>query len=314
MNENLKFQSKRQTNQFLFSDMSHILKNKNLEIKIDLPLENYNFSRFDWTGKIVDVKFHNIQLATVERTDGQNEDSFGKGFYNEFGIDTALGFDETETGGWFHKIGVGLLKKENSQYLFSKNYEVKPAEFKISAESDRILIRCKSQVANGYAYLLRKEIQIAESGFILKYHLQNTGEKDIITDEYGHNFTSINNDLIGNKYVLKFPFQLKPGLFGETVNPELKVEIGQNEIKFKGTPDAQFFFSNLSGNENIDAGWQLINLKSKIGISESGSFQTNKVNLWGWKHVICPELFFKINIKPGQSVEWSRNYRVLKLD
>ena len=26
--------------------MTHILKNKNLEIKIDLPLENYNFSRF----------------------------------------------------------------------------------------------------------------------------------------------------------------------------------------------------------------------------------------------------------------------------
>ena len=35
--------------------MSHILKNKNLEIQIDLPAENYNFSRFDWTGNIVSV-------------------------------------------------------------------------------------------------------------------------------------------------------------------------------------------------------------------------------------------------------------------
>ena len=211
----------------------HILKNKNLEIKIDLPLENYNFSRFDWTGKIVDLKFQNIQLATVERMDGQNEDSFGKGFYNEFGIDTALGFEDTEIGGWFHKIGVGLLKKEESKYLFSKNYEIKPAEFQTSAESDRILIRCKSEVANGYSYLLQKEIELAESGFTLKYYLQNTGEKDISTDEYVHNFTAINNDLIGNKYVLKFPFQLWPELFGETINPELKVAIGKNEIKFK---------------------------------------------------------------------------------
>ena len=294
--------------------MTHILKNKNLEMKIDLPLENYNFSRFDWTGKIVDLKFQNIQLTTVERTDGQNEDSFGKGFYNEFGIDTALGFEDTEIEGWFHKIGVGLLKKEKSQYLFSKNYEIKPAEFQISAESDRILIRCKSEVTNGYAYLLQKEIQLTESGFMLKYYLQNTGEKDINTDEYVHNFTAINNDLIGNKYVLKFPFQLKPGLFDETVNPELKVAIGLNEIKFNGTPEEQFYFSNLSGNENVDASWQLINLEDKIAISESGSFQTNKVNLWGWKHVICPELFFKINIQPGQSTEWTRNYRVKKID
>ena len=293
--------------------MTHILKNKNLEIKIDLPLENYNFSRFDWTGKIVDVKFQNIPLSTSERADGQNEDSFGKGFYNEFGIDTALGFDETEIGGWFHKIGVGLLKKEDSQYLFSKNYEIKPAEFQISAESDRILIRCKSEVINGYEYLLRKEIHLAESGFTLKYFLQNKGEKDISTDEYVHNFTTINNDLIGSKYVLEFPFQLNPELFGETVNPELKVAIGQNEIKFKDTPEEQFFFSNLSGNKNVDASWQLINFESKIAISESGSFQTNKVNLWGWKHVICPELFFKINIKPGQTAQWTRNYNIYKI-
>jgi len=293
--------------------MTHILKNKNLEIHIDLPLENYKSSRFDWTGKIVDVKYQNIQLSTVERTDGQKENYFGKGFYNEFGIDTALGFEDTEIGGWFHKIGVGLLKKEESQYLFSKNYEIKPAEFKISAESDRVLIRCKSQLINGDSYLLRKEIQLAESGFILKYYLQNTGEKDIITDEYVHNFTSINNDLIGNKYVLKFPFQLKPGLFGEMVNPELKVDIGQNEIKFNGSPKEQFFFSNLTGNKNVDAAWKLINRKSKIAFSESGSFQTNKVNLWGWKHVISPELFFKINIKPGQSTEWTRNYNIYKI-
>ena len=294
--------------------MTHILKNKNLEIKIDLPLENYNFSRFDWTGKIADVKFKNIKLATVERTDGLNENSLGKGYYNEFGIDTALGFDDTEIGGWFHKIGVGLLKKEDSQYLFSKNYEVKPAEFKINVESDRILIRCKSEVSNGYAYLLQKEIHLAESGFTLKYYLQNTGEKEFSTDEYVHNFTAINNDLIGNKYVLKFPFQLKPESFGETVNPELKVAIGQNEIKFKGTPEQQFFFSNLSGDKNVDASWQLINLESKIAISESGSFQTNKVNLWGWKHVICPELFYKINLKPGQSTEWTRKYKLQKTD
>lgn len=294
--------------------MAHILKNKNLEIEIDIPSENYNFSRFDWTGKIVEVKFQNIELSSVERTDCQNENYFGKGFYNEFGIDTPLGFDETELGGWFHKIGVGLLKKEDPQYLFSKNYEIKPAEFKIITESNKILISCKSNAVNGYSYLLRKEIELHESSFTIKYFLQNTGEKEIVTNEYVHNFTAINKDSIGTNYILKFPFQLQPELFEETVNPELKVDIGQNEIKFNGSPKEQFFFSNLTGNDNVDAEWELINRESKIGISETGSFQTNKVNLWGWKHVISPELFYNISIKPGQSTQWTRNYKVYKVN
>jgi hypothetical protein len=293
--------------------MPHILKNKDLEIHIDLPDENYKASRFDRTGKIVKVKFQNVLLSSVERTDCENEDHFGKGFYNEFGIDTALGFDEAEIGDWFHKIGVGLLKKDDNQYLFSKNYEIKPAEFTVITELDRILINCSSESVNGYSYVLKKEIELYESKFRIKYYLQNTGEKEIVTNEYSHNFIAINKDRIGNNYVLKFPFQLKPERFEETVNSERKVDIGQNEIKFKGTPKEQFFFSNLSGSETIDAAWEIINLSAKVGIRETGNFQTNKVNLWGWKHVISPELFVDLHIKPGQSAEWSRTYHVYKV-
>ncbi len=294
--------------------MAHILKNDNLEMHFDLPDENYNFSRFDWTGKIVKVKFQNTCLSGVERTDCENEHYFGKGFYNEFGIDTALGFAETDIGGWFHKIGVGLLKKEDNQYLFSTNYDINPAEFKTIIESNRILISCISENLNGYSYILNKVIELHESSFTIKYYLQNTGDKDIATDEYVHNFTAINKDLIGNNYVLKFPFQLKPEQFEETVNPERKVDIGQNEIKFNDSPEEEFFFSNLSGNKYVDAEWKLVNLNNNIGISETGSFQTNKVNLWGCRHVISPELFFNVFVKPGQSTEWSRTYNVYNLE
>ena len=123
--------------------MPHILKNKNFEILIDLPNENYNFSRFDWTGKIVKVKFKNILLSGDERTDVKQENNFGKGFYNEFGIDNALGFDGARSGEWFHKIGIGLLKKVDDEYLFYKNYETRPAKFKSILESNRVLITCK---------------------------------------------------------------------------------------------------------------------------------------------------------------------------
>ncbi len=294
--------------------MPHILKNKNLEVHIDLPDENYDFSRFDWTGKITKVSFLDIPVSTVERTDGVNENSFGKAFYNEFGIDTALGFDDVEIGGWFHKIGVGLLKKNSDQYSFADTYEIKPAAFNITTEFDRIVIHCKSESVAGYSYVLQKTITLQDGGFTMDYNLKNTGEKDIVTDEYIHNFTAINNKLMGSDYVLKFPFQLNPELFADTVNTEQKVNIEGNEIKFNGSPKEQFFFSNLTGNKSVDSKWDLINLKSNIGISESTNFLTKKINVWGWKHVISPELFYNVNVKPGQSAKWSRKYRVYKVN
>jgi len=293
---------------------TYCLKNKNLEVYIDLPLENYNFSRFDWTSKIVAVKFKDIYVSGVEELISEDQNTVGKGFYNEFGIDKPIAYAETAEGEWFHKIGIGALKKEGAHYDFSKGYKIQPASFEISYEENKVLIECKSQKINGYAYVLIKEIQIHKNGFEIKYQLHNTGEKTIATDEYDHNFLAINEELIGSDYILKFPFQLNSELFEATVNPEGKVEIGQNHITFNSTPEEQFFFSDLSGSKRVNASWELINTKHKIGIGETGSFKTTRVNLWGWKHVISPELFFEISVKPGEVCEWSRTYHVFEIN
>lgn len=294
--------------------MTHILENKALEIHIDLPLENYQLSRFDWTGKIIAVKYKNIPVAGVEKMNTEDNNDYGKGFYNEFGIDAPVAYDEIEEGDYFHKIGIGILKKAGEGYLFSNTYEIQPAKFEVTTKPNVLIIECTSQSINGYAYVLKKEIELLESGFVIKYHLHNTGEKTIATNEYNHNFLAIDQELIGSNYILKFPFQVKPELFGATVNPEEKVDIGPNEITFNGTPNEQFFFSNLSGNEVVDASWELINTKSKIGIRETGSFKTAKINLWGWKHVVSPELFFDFELKPNQTIEWSRKYDIFETD
>ena len=282
-------------------------------MRIDGPLENYKGARFDWTGKIVSLKFQDMELCGVEQPDGENEDNLGKGFYNEFGIDFALGFEEAPIGGWFHKMGIGLLKKEDSSYHISKTYTIKPARFKVQTEANRVSMDCTSDLINGYGYVLKKELVLRDSGFTMHYRLENTGEKDIITDEYVHNFTAFNKEPIGTSCLLKFPFPLKPERFEETVNPEQKVAIGETDITFKAGPQVPFFFSNLSGDEISDAQWELIDLKRNIGIRETGRFKTDKVNVWGSQHVICPELFFKIALQPGAFKEWSRDYEVYKL-
>lgn len=292
---------------------TNILRNEQLEIHVDQPTSNYNFSRFDWTGKIADVRFRGISLSATERPDGENPDLFGRGFCNEFGIDSALGYEEAEIGGWFHKIGVGLLKKTEGPYQFHKAYEIIPARFSCKIEADKLVMTCTPDPAVGYSYILSKEIALLDNGFAIRYNLENTGSKRIRTDEYVHNFTAINSEAMGSSYRLSFPFDLIPDRFDERVNPGEKAVLGAHDISFSGQPEDQFFFSNLSGGKRVRAEWELINTKAKLGIRESGSFETDKINLWGWKHVISPELFMKIDLEPGQSAQWERKYEVFEL-
>lgn len=303
-----------QTQEIREKNMVHILKNENLEICIDFPLQNYQFSRFDWTGKITSLKFKGVPVSTQEKINGDEENDYGKGFYNEFGIEKAVGFDEVREGEYFPKLGIGALKKRGVAYGFSNSYEVQPADFKVITNKNRLIIECVSKDINGYSYVLRKEIELLKSSFVIRYDLRNTGVKTIITNEYCHNFLAIDKKLMGTDYILKFPFDLKAELFDAALNPEGKVIVEKEQITFNNTPEEQFFYGNLSGSKMVKANWELINTKSKIGISETGDFKTSKINLWGWKHVISPELFFDINLKPNQEIQWSRTYDIYEID
>jgi len=293
--------------------MGHTLKNEDIAIHIDYPLEHYGFSRFDWTGKITSVKFKDRLITTVENPKEVNENAFGKGYYNEFGINTALGYEEAKVGDWFHKIGIGLLKKEATEYEFHKSYEIKPAVFQYITTKKSIAIQCISATANGYSYELHKKISLVKNGFSIHYVLKNTGSKMIHTDEYVHNFIAVDNTPISHHYALKFPFVLQQDLFGEHVNPDTAVLIGEKQFTFVNSPKEQFFFSNLSGGKKVEAKWELHHRKLGFGILERADFQTNKINLWGWGHVISPELFHEISIVPGESSEWTRNYELFEL-
>ena len=288
--------------------MPHILKNKNLEVFIDLPHENYRETRFDWSGKIIKAIFNGITFGITEKPNKIEQNLHGRGLYNEFGIDSPLGFNETKQGDWFHKIGVGLLKKEMETYAYINNYELKPCEFSIKKEETAIQFECTSELVNGYSYILKKEIKLFENGFKINYYLKNIGDKPIETTEYNHNFLAIGNKPMDSEYILKFPFQLNADSFQENVNPEQLVDFNEKKLSFLGSPNEVFFFSYLNGNDKVKACWQLENSKLNVGIQESGDFLTSKINLWGCKHVISPELFFKIELAQSESVTWSRTY------
>ncbi len=286
--------------------MAHILQNQLISVHVDSPEDHYQSSRFDWTGKIIRITYKGRDMTTTEFPD-KGPFNQGMGLYNEFGIDQPIGFDEVKEGDWFHKIGVGLLQKAGSVYDFQIPYNIRPAQFDTSVNEDQISVICKSKYG-GYSYVLEKEICLEESGFRINYCLTNSGQKVIQTNEYVHNFMSIHAKPIGSPYLLSLPFKTEPSLFIETVNPENLVDISGNQVSFSGQPSTPFFFSNISGLQPVEAKWTLYHKELKIGISETGNFKTNAVNLWGTGHVISPELFFQVDLNPGDTTRWSRAY------
>lgn len=293
--------------------MPHKIRNHHLELTIDLPNENYQAARFDWTGKIVDVVYRGLKLTTSEQLNSNTPNALGRGLYNEFGIDSALGFDAVEPGHWFHKIGVGLLKKVSDHYLFHDSFEIEPCNFSVLKTDMDITIICESPVMNGYGYLLEKKIALKGKSILISYQLSNTGKKEFTTEEYNHNFLSIGNELLGKYDVLKFPLQLNPNEFREYLNPKEVVQIHGNEITIKEAPISPFFFSEICTSQASANSWTLENLEHKIGLKETTSFVASKVNFWGCGHVISPELFHTIKLMPGQTENWWRRYDVYDL-
>ncbi|MBO6795450.1 MAG: hypothetical protein JJ895_16210, partial [Balneolaceae bacterium] len=284
-----------------------------LEVSIDHPLANYRNSRFDWTGKISEVKFRGMPLTTTEKPVGMQEHLFGKGLYNEFSMDTALGFEEADIGGWFHKIGVGLLQKDAPEYDFFKPYKVNPATFVVNKLGEKLIIECISEEINGYAYHLKKVITLNENQLSISYSLKNTGIKNINAEEYVHNFLAIKNEPVSPQYQLSFPFQIQEKNFGKTINPDELLQFKNNVVEFSRETENQFIVSFLNGEKTVNAKWELIHRSQNIGISETTSFPSSKINMWGWKHVISPEIFHHLSLKPGETEEWSRTNSVLNV-
>lgn len=284
------------------------LQNEQIELSVQLADEGYLASRFDRTGKIVDAKFKNISFASQELLPENMHSNCGIGFFNEFGINSPLGFEQVPNGQQFHKIGVGILEKDDEHYNFLKAYKVENVSIKSEHHSTSIKFLCTAPLLNGFAYKLEKEISLTENGFVISYLLDNTGEKSIVTSEYVHNFIAIDKRSIGPNYVLHLPCPIEQEKLEEYLNPDKAVLLTRNEIQFIQKPDKAHFFSNLSGDKLVDAYWRLEHKELGISISEKTDFQTKSINVWGWGHVISPELFLEIHLAPGNSKKWHRSY------
>ena len=292
------------------------LKNEYLSLEIQEPEKIYRGSRFDWTGQIIQITYLDKHtFCTTETKDQFLKDKLGRGLYNEFGIDQPVGYNDCLPGEKFPKIGIGLLTKKSSDpYDFFQEYEITPYLFSFSIENTAIEFCCKTDKNQKFAFQLNKRIELNANSFTIHYTLYNNGKEEINTNEYIHNFLSINGKQINEQYKLFFPFTINTTKFNSIVNPENAVWVEGNSLMWNKTPSQQFFIDNLNCDYSGKGHWLLVHLEDKVGIEELTDFDIQKINLWGSSHVVSPEIFFRINIKPGDSLSWVRTYKTFILD
>lgn len=290
------------------------LRNELLNVEIGEPGELYSGSRFDHSGNIMQVTLNNQHtFCTTEKRIYHSKCGFG--LINEFDIDGSDGYTETVSGDFFLKTGVGELKKEEDQpYDFFFPYFLSPASFNVeTVNKNRIIFETQSPLINGYQTQFKKQLSIDGNVLIIDYLLKNLGLKSFSTEEYCHNFLSIDHQDVSQDYTLKFNFNLYPDRFGKIVDPDNIMMVEEDKISFSGIPHKDIFIASLNGKAPIKAKWELVNSRSNVGVSEEGSLENTKINLWGNSHVISPELFVILKLNPGEDACWNRKFTFFEL-
>jgi hypothetical protein len=288
------------------------LSNETIRLTFESIGEGYNGSRFDWLGKLLQITWRNEHtFCTRECVRNATTGTGGCGLFGEFGLDSPIGFEETPVDSHFPKIGVGLLERpDDAAYAFTRPYKIKPFRSETQQHDNQLVFRCHSSANDRYRFVYEKRFILANDGFRIEYSLSNTGDRPLCTNEYIHNFCSINHRDIGPGYRLRLstPFDIQN--VSEYVNPdECVVQTDDKTLTWRDKPESAFFFGDLE--QTVATPWWELSLMDQgLSISESADFTAEKINIWGEGHVVSTELFCPIKVDCGECKEWSRTYQI----
>jgi hypothetical protein len=273
---------------------------------------SYQGTRFDWSGIISSLQFqgHEYFGRWYEHHDPKIHDAI-TGPVEEFRTnDSGLGYDEARSGGTFVRIGVGTVRKPDEKaYRPYDTYDIVDfGNWTVKRHKDRIEFTHKLKGENGYAYLYRKTVRLVKGKpvLLLEHSLKNTGQKEIDTTQYNHNFFVIDHEKVGPDMVVKFPFHP-----AATRGFKDRAEIVDNEIRFPREIEGKNgVFSELTGSKNdvADYDFRVENVKSGAGVRFTSDQPLEKVNFWAINTVAATEPYIHLKIAPGKEVHWTVRY------
>ena len=284
-----------------------------IQARIYLPDVNngyYRASRFDWSAVMPELTYkgHSYFGQWYDKYSPTHHDAI-MGPVEDF---FPVGYDEAKVGESFLKIGIGIVTKpEEQKYSIVTPYKIiNPGTWKVKKKPGEIEFIHKLDDQQ-FSYDYKKTVQLLKGKpeMVLSHELKNTGQKDIITNVYNHNFFVMDNQLTGKDFVITFPFNLS----GE---PRQKNELGKIDA------NKIIFLKELSNTENLhypslegfgtsvkDYDIKVENHKTGAAVRITSDQPISKLVFWSAAKTLCPEPYINIKIKPGETFKWKMFYQ-----
>lgn len=289
----------------------YTLKNDRLTVTIAEPNKECATCRFDRAGFVTGVKLDDKYdfLAQEDMLDG-SPSSGGMGLCCEQRFDPMS--ESVNVGEKFPKFGVGILTKtEDKPYFFMNTYPCEDFNVAVKVMDDSIFFTTAPKEIDGYAFAQMKTVSIKGNTLTIATMVKNVGTKDIVIDEYCHNFMTLNHKKVNADYRLEIPCVEIPA--GE-IKTNAAATCFHSDGKSLSKSEESMVFALYAFEESrmkpVDGayGWTLTDTTNGLTVSESDDFEVAGVTVWSVGDAISPEMFYSKTIKPGREAKWSRTY------
>lgn len=275
---------------------THRLEAGALAVTIVTGKENAH-PRFDETSVVTEVVFEGRSHLT------------GAGLVDEFGLEGlgVLGYDDAAKGETFIKIGVGVLERDcEDRYRFQHAYP-RRASFAVDVFADESEVRATqmSDDIRGYRYAYEKRYSLTSPAcFTISYVLSNRGSRPFSFEHYNHNFFHLPVASGGRGARINTAFPLHSPADGWRLTSETSAQWVGDEMLDTGK------FWRMPLRPPVDAAIHSLTLGLGEGRSVRlvGDSPVVRLAVWLEKGAICPELFSRFVVQPGETVTWSRAY------
>ncbi len=289
-----------------------ILSSDRLRVELAQPGECPNDTfRFDRAGYISDIILdHSIHFCASEPRNLEHPCSGGRGLCCEFKADYSK---EVSVDEYFPKLGIGLFPRGEKPYVFFMKYN-NIQEFPVSIETTESSATFQTEPIPclGIAMAEKKTISVEENMLIMETEVQNSGNRSISSGEYCHNFLSIDGMALGPDYSIELPnlpdFGMEPmkDMHGNPCNWRANAHgFAISEV----STDVSHIPVDLSALDMTDCfTWILKNKGVKAQVKGQDYFRPESMSIWAADHIISPEIFYQLELAPGETKKWRRTW------
>ncbi len=281
------------------------IKSDRLELEVLKPYsELYRRTRFNWNcfvnSIVLDGKY---QFAEPEQRDPKRGTSGGWGLNSEYKFEETR--DMAKIGEEYPRLGNGYLMKTDKDFHFMVNEPCRPFPTVCTATASSVTFVTDMPLCQGIAGREEKTVSVSGNTVTITTKLTNYGQKDIVAEEYNHNFLSLGGEPVTPAYHVEAKY------FENLENGEVKGDniYGRDGIvSLRRNPTEPYMIFMNDVKRDAPYTWKLYADDSTLSVTEQDSFVPSRAVIWGVEHCFCTEVFVALNIKPMESYEWTRTW------